>query len=837
MPKQLNDSKVFDFIGIQDNVDPLSEKRSVLKCTNLEPHVKPGIFTLRPPYQLRYKKPTDIYERINSEEFVSFDNFYEKTAREQAEVTVLISKGEIRAPLINNSRISDYTFRSINIYVRPHWNGYRWADSWMWLNEPIITKVTAAPDSTYKNKIQVYGNYEDMLQWTLINVTKDKTVPYAILKSKANGSNTDVWISVFNPNFEIDDNIVLMRNYIPLKYLIQNYNVLREEISFHRILSRMRIGFGGKEGRIGLGIDYVKNILRLAEYNYTDTDPLMEPKLFAQTNKLVCQPYAAFNEDKKDYKLEVAAVAGGTFEAGKYYFRMTASYSADEFLVVEEERVVDETSYFIISPKIRLGSLSRRLTAIKVYFSSTGNDYYLWKEFVLASNNTDIASPDFALNNDGYLEAVVNITGNELYAEDSAVSAADTNSIGSWTARTELGNFFLTVIPENNYAINLQITAGDWNPFLELPVSALLHPLYAGKSYTITINHKSTNMGGTFRGVNIYLEKGISPNVRSYYLGRVDYTSAFETYTLTITIPDDLDGDPIEYIISLRPYYDSRTSVTRHYTVESFSILEEGTQTLNAASELGVLMDLELGYTPTFNLVRDWMNATYLNGRTYVAPAFIEKRYETFVFGSQVKGDGSNMHDVIPAGGTVFPVDEYRGEIITGMVVMHNLNIAIFTDGGLIVLDPDTGNTREVARGYGLRAKGSIMVFRGSIIYASDDDFIQISAATGYEAIPKSTNSVRDIYNKISNKLKLHACFDRFGTYHVALGEDETYREILLTDRGWIDQDREHYPQVFRNGLGGRVWFMNNGDIYAMPYSEEEFVGYADLYGDYRSGW
>ena len=112
-----------------------------------------------------------------------------------------------------------------------------------------------------------------------------------------------------------------------------------------------------------------------------------------------------------------------------------------------------------------------------------------------------------------------------------------------------------------------------------------------------------------------------------------------------------------------------------------------------------------------------------------------------------------------------------------------------------------------------------------------------ISAAEGYSAKPISERSVREIYNNLPNKYLLSACFDKYGTYHVSLGEEAEYRELILTNRGWINQDRTHYPQVFRNGLGGRVWFLNEGDIYAMPYDEEEFVGFADVYGDYRSGW
>lgn len=838
MAKQLNDAKVFDFVGIQDNVDPLSDRRSVVKCTNLEPHVKPGLFTLREPYQLKYKKPVDIYERINSEEFVSFDNFYEKTAREQAEVTVLISKGEVRAPLINGSRITDYVFNSVNIYVRPHWSGSGWFNSWMWLNEPIITRITSAPDATYKNKIQVYGYHGNMLQWTLINVTKDKTIPYAILRSAQNGSNTDLWISTFDPDIDVNDDIVLMRNYIPIKYLIQNYNVLREEISFHRVQSKMRIGFGGKEGRIALGIDYAKNIIKAAPYQFTDVDPLLDEFYFADCNRLIVQPYTLFNE-RDDFKLGII-IGTGTLAAGTYYFRLTGVLNdSDEVMVLQQQTTVEANKSFIAIPSIRAGALSRRLTNLKVYFSENGTDYYLWKEFPVVSFGDSISSQDWALNDDGYftyLSAANALTPPaEINTESNATSAADTNALGSWTGSNA------AVVAATNFAVQSTIGANGFPyPGLFFPINKFAEPLKPGRSYEVIVRHKGVTAFTQDQQVHIMLWKDDPAGNNDVYIDTntiISLFTTFQTITFTLNVPETDENLSGFYLVFWAYGVDHNNSGDT-YAIESLSIIEEDTVSINDVLLLGTEMSLELGYQATFNLVRDWMNAVYLNGRTYVSPAYIEKRYETYVFGSQINGDGANMYDVIPAGATVYPVDEYRGEIVTGMVVLHNLNIAIFTDGGLVILDPDTGNTREVARGFGLRCKGSIMVFRGRIIYGSDDDFIQISASEGYEAVPISSKSVREIYNNLTNKLLLTACFDRFGTYHVAIGEEAEYRELLLTtDRGWINQDREHYPQVFRNGLGGRVWFLNEGDIYAMPYSEEEFVGYADLYGDYRAGW
>jgi hypothetical protein len=117
---------------------------------------------------------------------------------------------------------------------------------------------------------------------------------------------------------------------------------------------------------------------------------------------------------------------------------------------------------------------------------------------------------------------------------------------------------------------------------------------------------------------------------------------------------------------------------------------------------------------------------------------------------------------------------------------------------------------------------------------------MQMAAPTGYIAEPISDRYVRDIYQAIADKSTAHCCLDKYGAYRIALKDSKTdleFPELLLTNRGWCDQERFHHPQVYRNGLGGRVWFMNNGNIYAFPFDEEAFIGYADVYGNYNSGW
>ena len=393
VPKSLIETKFMDFKGLERNSNQPDRKSNLIKCKNMVTHYKPGSLSLREGYELRYSAPMDTtYDRLSNREFVSFDNFFERTAGKGTEVTVLVEKSTVTAPTISGSKITTYNFNSINLWIRPFWNGSYWKDEWQWLNENWITKITVAADATYKNKFEFEGDFGNLKTFSVINITKDKTDALAILKTKKNGTNTTFWVDTWDPNWNIDDEIVIMRNYIPIKYLIANYDVLRKEISFHRIFSKMRIGFGGKEKRIGIAIEYANRTLQLSDYIYNAVDPdiLSTEYTFATINKVVAGTYSLFGEtsvleSKNDFDVQVDT-ASGNYAAGTYYVRLTGVLNGtDEILIAEKTIITTSSKKFLIKPILKTGSLSRRLTSAKTYFSENGDDYYLVKEYVLRS--------------------------------------------------------------------------------------------------------------------------------------------------------------------------------------------------------------------------------------------------------------------------------------------------------------------------------------------------------------------------------------------------------------------------------------------------------------------
>jgi hypothetical protein len=841
MPKNLVESKLMDVLGLERNSNQPNRSQNVMQITNMDTHHKPGTMTLRQGYELRYAAPTDPdLLRIENAEFVSFDNFFDRTAGIGTELTVEVQKGEIVAPTISGSKITDYKFRAANIWIRPYWNGSFWEDKWQWLNETWITKITVAPDATYKNKLSFEAYFGNLATMTIVNVTKDSTDPHAILKTNASGSDTEFWVDTWNLDWEVDDIVVIMRNYIPIVYQLQNYNVLRKEISFHRILSRMRIGFGGKEGRIGIAVEYINSTLQIADYSFDAVDPELVGTefVFATVNKVLCRPYTLFNEaavvsGSNDFKIQIDT-AIGNFTAGEYHFRLTGVLKGtDEILLAETTYNSPGTEKFLIKPFVRAGSLSRRLTELKTYISETGDDYYLVDTFVIQQAGNLIETQDWNLNADGFLEFTIAQASTDLHTENNAASTADFDGVGSWYG---YGQDQITSVAASNFALHIESPVQTSAFIMSYPLNVFTKVPNKGKVYDIGITAQATSAG--ILRVSIAGEIDGSWQQQTLMLFAIGTTWTADSSLITMpTVFDDLSSCLLRLEYTLNG--GGNIPAGDDFELEVLSFTENDTQFLDQADELGTDMLTELGYQPTFNIVRDWMDAVVLNGITWVAGAWIEARFDNKIFGSQISGLSANMHDVIPAQ-TFLDVDRYKGEVVIGIAVLSNDSLCAIKDGAAIILDPDTGQKFETALGYGGVIKNTILVIRGTIYWSSQDDIMAMSASTGYVAKEVSDRYVRDIYQSNADKTTAQVVLDRYGSYRIALVDDKTdvdIPELVLTQRGWLDQVRYHHPEVYRNGLGGRVWFMNSGNIYAFPFDEEAFVGYAEVYGNYNSGW
>ena len=823
MPKLLG-YKSHHFTGIKANINPLSDHNSVVQCTNLESHVKPGIFTLRQPYTCKYLAPVD--SRLENVSPISFDNFYEKTAGDPTEVTVQVQSATVKS---NVSGVG-YTLPSPAIWIRPYWNGSSWTDAWQWLNETIITKIVSF-DSTYINQIVISGSYSNLAQWSIINVTRNTAIPVPILLS-SQSTNTTIWVGQWASNWQVGDTIVLMKNYIPIKNLPDMNNVTQQEISFHRIPSKIRIGFGGKENRIALGIEYVNNTLQMSNY----ASPLLSTSIeghelsFASANRVIIQPYTQFNND--DFGINIVTQTG-SFPVGNYYFRMSAVLDGlNEVLVLETSIQISSVSLFFITPYIRAGSLSRRLTSLNIYFgqdNGTGAiDYYFFKNYLVSKPTGIIDEADWKMGGDGYLyytqSSSISIN---LYAETSSARVTTDKSVGSWVPINDgetniadqnvvevhgsAGAYFLSV---HTYASGTGLLySAAW-----IPCSVLTSPIKSNRPYKITISFKGTSQ--------LYLTVGFARKDSagmSWYLNSDSFPvfTGLLSATFEIQSPDLSSfgaGDSLYFFVDFSLPGNISLNSTDQLYITGLTISEQQTNYLDTDTELGSLDIAQMGYAPTFNLVRDWACALVRRGSTFVTSAFIDQLYPTLIFFSPISGDGNSQYDVLIAGKFLdADKDNFRGESIIAMAQLVNTLLIAITEAGGTIIDPDNGSTQEVSRGLGIVTKESLRSYRGMLFWASPDDLVATDPS-GYTAQIIDDDSVRQFLTAVPDNTKLSACIDKYGSYHVALGADSPIKELILTKRGWVDQSRTNYPTVMRNGFMDVVWFMDSsGNIFWIP--------------------
>ena len=820
MPKLLG-YKSHHFTSIKSNIDPIADHNSVVKCTNLESHVKPGIFTLRSPYSCKYLTPVD--SRLVNPVPISFDNFYEKTAGDPTEVTVQVQSATVKS---NISGVT-YTLPSPAIWMRPYWDGGDWVDAWQWLNETIITNLVSNPDSTYKNQVVISGFTGSLNQWTAVNITRDSTLPVSILLSDHASPNTTIWISAYNNNWVAGDVIVLMKNYIPIKYLSAMNSVTADKISFHRIPSKLRIGFGGKENCIGLAIQYIKDNLQLDTYSFPHEESSLvgNEHIFANANEMVVTPYTLFNEDNKDFTLDILT-ASGSFPAGTYYFRLTGLMDGtDEVLLYETSIVTTTNLKFFPEPLIRCGSFSRRLTSLNVYFgqdNGTGAiDYYFFKNYLVS--NPIVANKFWHIYNDGTLQFTqTSSIDTNIYTETCSARVTTDNSIGSWVVPTSepshADNEIVVTGTTGAYFLTTRVKSGSLAFMFKvgavLPKTAFAS-LKSNVLYGFTLTYKATNFAGAAGTVTVsFLLNGIvDSQVQFTALASTSYTVSFN-----LTSPTFSDSDTVTIQIDYQTPSPYNFYPLDGLSITGFQIIESQTNYLDVGTELGSLDITQMGYVPTLDLVKDWACALVRRGSTFVASAFIEKLYSTLVFFSPVSGDGNPMYDVLIAGNFLdADKDNFRGESIIAMAQLLNTLLLVITEAGGVIIDPDSGETQEVSRGFGIVTKESLRSYRGMLFWASIHDFVATDSS-GYTAQAISEDSVRQFLIAVPDNTKLSACIDKYGSYHVALGSDSPIKELVLTKRGWIDQSRTHCPTVMRNGFMDVVWFMDSsGNIFWIP--------------------
>ena len=783
-------------------------RKAAKSLLNVHTHQRPGAMTLRPGYELKYEEP--VNGRITNPSVLNFDFFFDRQAEPQGrEITVLLQKGTLIS--LDGSDVSD-TQNMLCVWARPYWNGMTWVDEWQWLNETIITKIVTASDSTYKNVIEIYDGLtiadDSLIGYSIHNKTRGQTAKIITNKIVIPGT-TRINHTLFDSDWEADDVIVISKSWLEPEVLEALFNVSWEDITFHRVLNDLRIGFGGYENRLGLAVGYRENYYRISEtIDFSDihsditSNALIE---FSKVNGLVLETTAL---NPNNYGIEITAESG-SLNADKYYLRLTGVIdNFQEQLIAENFYETDGSENLLIRLFIKLGDDSSRITKYKLYFSSDNITYNLIREDQIRQNKQEFG--ELSLESDGKLYTLgLGLASGEYHKDANAASVDnEINSLGSWIRED---NSFGGLVPAATTTLGaITILPEDGSYYIRY---------FYNESVFKVMKIFSPWIGGL---------GGIKKLKVSFYARAIYENGAINSsYGLIVSSAPGVNqpSNPDYVVVGVNRDWKHFEFELEMYGRLSFSLGEvirtnlfiDGLSVIPISDELilGTEMSDEMGYNPTFNMVRGWDQALLFRGRAYYLNPFIEKRYENFIVVSHIAPPSTYMYDMASFS-NFRELEKFDSNKAIAMALLPTIELLILKDKSINAIDPDTGASREPVFGIGCVSRNTVVNMNGIIYWADEDDIYVMNIGGGFTPRPILEETIRDIYQALTNKEWLFAIRDRYNTYRLRTYDEANKREFLFTKNGPIEENKYLYPEIYRIGAGGILNFLSKGNIYRL---------------------
>ncbi len=243
----------------------------------------------------------------------------------------------------------------------------------------------------------------------------------------------------------------------------------------------------------------------------------------------------------------------------------------------------------------------------------------------------------------------------------------------------------------------------------------------------------------------------------------------------------------------------------------------------------------EMGYTPTYNLVKGWDQALLRRGRTYYLNPFVEKRYQNYILVSHIGPPAVFMWDIAS-------FDNFReiegddGNRTLAMVLLPNDEIFLLKDSSVTSLIDDglSGVLRQPIYGVDCISKSSIVNINGRVFWCGKEEIFIMNLGNSFIPEPLLKYTIRDLYLAIEDKTRIFGTRSRFNTYRIRINDPNQKTEYLLTEDGWVEERKWHYPQIYRPGFSNLLYFLSNNGIiyeeqvdYSLPiiyYGEENLV-------------
>jgi hypothetical protein len=767
--------EIKDFQGIQKS-RRVRDKNACQELINLDTRGVTGDLEQRNGYALKYPAPS--HSRLSNLTILSFENFF----TQDTEITVAVGKATLNAET-GTPQPSDINV--LVLFTRPYWNGSMWVDDWQWLNEMFLT--IQSENATNQIIVSIDAPSGNYTGWAIHNVTKNETVK--IIKRVS-----EFFELTKYTDWEEEDIILAMKNYIPYTELLEMYNVTVGDIVFHKVLDELRIGFGGYENRMGLSVCFRQTYLQLSGFDFGSYTPA-EVQAFAKIDGLILDPYTALTEVAK---MDLIELPTGGLSAKTYYFKLSAVLDTFNEVMLNADISIEiaDTKGIQVDIKLKLGSDNKRITSLKLYMSTDDDVYQL-------AGITEVRKAEY----NGAVESLG--TGFVLFTP-GATTAQQFHS------------------PNNDNAACV-LTSGDpntrtgWGWFGSLAVIAGTQSDYAlelsGGAFGGFAFYEMDNMSpNTSYNVSLWARMKLSTQVMGISLGGntelLNVTASWQQFDVVLATGTsnfilDIGSDSLGTVNDLQ--FDL-VSVTK----------EVGIGSVTSDTKLGAVLEDAIGSEPTLNYVRSWDYAIVSQGKTFMISPYTDRRTLNTIFFSARNDFLASMYDVLP--GLNYEVENFDGNEMLAISILTNMNILAIKQNSSQIVDTQTGATAEILAGYGIVNKRSLVDFGDISMWANEYDLIGFSRTVRN----LSEGTIREDYRAIVNKNNIIAVRDeKDNSYMFFDGVQFCY---ILTKRGWIKAEFAHKPEKYASAKDGTVWFLDDNKIYNFDNSytdHDQTVRYA----------
>jgi hypothetical protein len=261
--------------------------------------------------------------------------------------------------------------------------------------------------------------------------------------------------------------------------------------------------------------------------------------------------------------------------------------------------------------------------------------------------------------------------------------------------------------------------------------------------------------------------------------------------------------------------------------IDAFKITSQVT---NDTFPLDVELNTDLGYTPTYSLVKGWDQCIHFNGHAYYLNPFLDKRYDNYLLVSIIHSNGSYMYD-IASFSNYRELERSDSNIAIAMALLPTFEILILKDKSITSIDPDTGQAREPIYGVSIKSRNSLSIIKGTLFWNDEEDIYKLNINEGFRAIPLLLNNIRDQYLPLIDKQKIIGVRDLLDTYRIRIWDSVNKTEWIFTANGPTEEKKNLFPEIYRIDAFNDLNFLNDGNIYGIqPHIEGALIDDAGNY-------